>query len=123
MLSVSGSTVCRELKRNRGKRGYRPKQAQIKADKRRAQAAKALKMTAETIGLIDVKIVIDWSPGQISGWLKVDQGIIQISHERIYRGDWEIDTVIGKNHQGALVTLVDRVSKFTLIKKGGQQAR
>ena len=32
-------------------------------------------------------------------------------------GDWEIDTVIGKDHQGALVTLVDRKSKFTLIKK------
>jgi IS30 family transposase len=32
-------------------------------------------------------------------------------------GDWEIDTVIGKNHKGALVTIVDRVSKFTLIKK------
>ena len=29
----------------------------------------------------------------------------------------EIDTVIGKNHQGALVTIVDRVSKLTLIKK------
>ncbi|NOT85266.1 MAG: hypothetical protein HOP02_10925 [Methylococcaceae bacterium] len=25
--------------------------------------------------------------------------------------------MIGKNHQGALVTIVDRVSKFTLIKK------
>jgi IS30 family transposase len=32
-------------------------------------------------------------------------------------GDWEIDTVIGKNHKGALVTIVDRKSKFTLIKK------
>lgn len=32
-------------------------------------------------------------------------------------GDWEIDTVIGKDHKGALVTLVDRKSKFTLIKK------
>ena len=29
----------------------------------------------------------------------------------------EIDTVIGKNHIGALVKLVDRTSKFTLIKK------
>ncbi len=29
-------TVCRELKRNRGKNGYFPKQAQIKADKRQA---------------------------------------------------------------------------------------
>ena len=32
-------------------------------------------------------------------------------------GDWETATVIGKNHQGALVTLVERVSKLTLIKK------
>jgi len=32
-------------------------------------------------------------------------------------GDFEIDTVIGKDHIGALVTAVDRKSKFTLIKK------
>jgi len=31
-------------------------------------------------------------------------------------GDLEIDTVIGKNHIGALVTVVDRKSKFALIK-------
>ncbi len=31
-------------------------------------------------------------------------------------GDLEIDTVIGKDHKGALVTVVDRKSKFTLIK-------
>ena len=32
-------------------------------------------------------------------------------------GDWEIDTVIGKNHKGAIVTIVDRKSKFVLIKR------
>jgi len=32
-------------------------------------------------------------------------------------GDFEIDTVIGRYHVGALVTIVDRKSKFTLIKK------
>jgi IS30 family transposase len=32
-------------------------------------------------------------------------------------GDWEIDTVIGKNHKGVLLTAVERDSKFTLIKK------
>jgi IS30 family transposase len=37
--------------------------------------------------------------------------------EKTRIGDWEIDTVIGKNHQGTLVAIVDRVSKFTLIKK------
>jgi len=32
-------------------------------------------------------------------------------------GDFEIDTVIGLNHIGALVTVVDRKSKYTIIKK------
>lgn len=29
-------------------------------------------------------------------------------------GDWEIDTVIGKGHSGALVTIVERKTKFTV---------
>lgn len=32
-------------------------------------------------------------------------------------GDWEIDTVVGKNHKGARVTIVARKSKYTLIKR------
>ncbi len=32
-------------------------------------------------------------------------------------GDWEIDTVIGQHHQGALVTIVDRVPKVHTDKK------
>jgi len=35
LLGVSPGTICRELKRNKGQKGYRPKQAQIKADKRK----------------------------------------------------------------------------------------
>ena len=31
-------------------------------------------------------------------------------------GDLEIDTIVGKDHKGFLVTVVDRKSKFTLIK-------
>ena len=39
-------------------------------------------------------------------------------------GDFEIDTIIGRHHVGALVTVVDRKSKFTLIKKvGSKQAK
>jgi IS30 family transposase len=30
-------------------------------------------------------------------------------------GDWEADTVIGKNHKGALLTMVERSTKYALI--------
>ena len=96
LLGVSPGTICRELKRNKGKKGYRPKQAQIKADKRRKQAAKAIKMTKEVIVEIEEKIRLDWSPEQVSGWLKVNQGIV-ISHERIYQHIWA-----DKRHGGTL---------------------
>ena len=33
--------------------------------------------------------------------------------EKIEVGYWEIDTVIGKGHKGVLVTIVERVTKFT----------
>lgn len=32
-------------------------------------------------------------------------------------GDWEADTIIGKNHKGALLSLVDRASKVTILEK------
>ena len=33
-------------------------------------------------------------------------------------GGWEIDTLIGKNHKQALVAIVERKSKFSLMRKG-----
>jgi IS30 family transposase len=32
-------------------------------------------------------------------------------------GDWEIDTIIGANHKQAIVSIVERVSKMTVLKK------
>jgi len=32
-------------------------------------------------------------------------------------GDWEADTVIGKNHRQAIVSIVERKAGFTLIRK------
>jgi len=32
-------------------------------------------------------------------------------------GDWEADTIVGKGHSGALVSLVDRASKYTLLRR------
>ncbi|MGV2432416.1 MAG UNVERIFIED_CONTAM: IS30 family transposase [Rickettsiaceae bacterium] len=41
----------------------------------------------------------------------------QIVETKSRIGDWEADTVIGANHKEAIVTLVDRCSKKTLLKK------
>ena len=69
IIGVSASTISRELKRNTGQRGYRPKQAHIKALKRRKESAKVIKMTEGVITIIETKIQLDWSPEQVSGWL------------------------------------------------------
>jgi IS30 family transposase len=44
--------ISRELKRNTGQRGYRPKQAQMKAIQRRQSARKYIKMTPQLKGSI-----------------------------------------------------------------------
>jgi transposase, IS30 family len=40
-----------------------------------------------------------------------------IVDEKSRIGDWEIDTIIGKNHQQAIVSIVERKGKFTILKK------
>lgn len=174
-LGVHPSTISRELKRNSGLRGYRPKQAQYKSLYRKNNARKAVKMTPPTIAYIVSRLSEDHSPEQIAERMKLDPGWDgpSVSHECIYQyilqdrvnggtiykhlriggtkqrrkrrnsrdmrgtiknrigieqrpaiverkiriGDWEGDTVVGKGHKGALVTLVDRKSKLTLIGK------
>lgn len=168
-LNKSRSTISREISRNSGGKGYSPKQAQEKADQRRHFASSTPnKMKDKLLQVIQEKLLLDWSPVQISGWL--GRTGIQISHESIYLhvwdnkrqggklythlrhagkkynkrssgkagrgcipnrididerpivverkerlGDWEGDTVIGANHKGAILTLVDRKSKFSLF--------
>ena len=53
------------------------------------------------------------SRGQIKNRVSIDErpGVVDEKNEV---GHWEIDTVIGKNHSGALVTIVERVTKFTV---------
>jgi len=83
VLGRNKSTISRELARNTGGRGYRPKQAHELAVERSKTAAKAIKLTAELIKIIEEKIRLDWSPEQISGRLLNDESIL-ISHESIY---------------------------------------
>lgn len=51
--------------------------------------------------------------GQIRNRVSIDERPVEVdAKSRV--GDWEIDTVIGKGHSGALVTIVERVTQFTL---------
>lgn len=170
-LQIDQSTISREIRRNKGQKGYRYKQAQEKAIERRKNASsKPCKMTPNlTMFLEQTLCKKQWSPEQLSGYIKKEMGI-SISHESIYQyiwdnkhkggtlykhlrcngkkynkrqnksagrglipnrvgiehrpaiveqkervGDFEIDTIIGAKHQGAIVSLVDRKTKLTRL--------
>ncbi|MDR2963896.1 MAG: IS30 family transposase [Bacteroidales bacterium] len=40
-----------------------------------------------------------------------------IVNEKTRSGDWEMDTIVGENNRGAIVTLVERKSNFMLMEK------
>ena len=77
-IGVHKSTISRELKRNRGKRGYRPKQAHQFTMARRDKAKS--RITDEDWRLIEELISLDLSPEQISDYCRKEQDL-QISHE------------------------------------------
>jgi len=169
ILQVHKSTVCRELKRNTGGRGYRPRQAHsLTLSRKRNSIHRRITLAEWT--LVEELIEEDWSPEQISCWLKMNT-CIRLSHEWIYQhiradrqsggtlythlrcrknrrkkygssstrgqipdrisiadrpaivetrtriGDWEIDTIVGARHKQAIVSIVDRKTRFTLLHK------
>lgn len=178
-LNRSQASISREIKRNKGLRGYRHQQANTKAQERHANKLKAVKLTEEVERKITDYINLEWSPEQVCGKLKKDN-IVSLHHETVYRliladkkkggqlykrlrhqnkpykkrygssnnrssygikgrvgieerpneannrerfGDWEGDTIIGKNHKGAILTLDERVSKLRLaMPTGGKKA-
>jgi len=167
VVGIDKSTICREIRRNRGLRGYRPKQAQRLMLARRAGSHQP-RLPVALWRRVAIWRRQEWSPEQISDWLRRREGI-RLSHEWIYPyllrdkaeggdlhrhlrcrkqrkkrygsyqrrgqlvnqvsiderpaivdrnvrvGDWEVDTVIGKGQQRALLTLTERKSKYTLI--------
>lgn len=169
IVGVHKSTISREVRRNRGLRGYRPQQAHQLALHRR-QAKAQPRFTSAHWRLVERLLREDWSPEQISLWL-AEEGHLAISHERIYQhilqdkahggdlyrhlrcqkqrkkrygsydrrgqlcnrvsieerpaivdrrsrlGDWELDTIIGKGHRQALVSLTERKSRLALFAK------
>jgi transposase, IS30 family len=176
-LNRHPSTISRELKRNKGLKGYRPRQAQRLASTRRKQAHKACKLTVEVIDWMTCLIRQELSPQQVVAYLAQHKQV-QLHHETVYQwlyadkaaggalykhlrivskpyrkrygsydsrgkikgrvdtdarpaivetrariGDWEGDTVIGKGRNGALLTLVERKTLYTVIARlDGRQA-
>ena len=53
--------------------------------------------------------------GQIKNRVNISQRP-KVVETKTRFGDFEVDTIIGKDHKGAIVTLVDRKSKYTLMK-------
>jgi IS30 family transposase len=88
-LGRSASTVCREVNRNGGRGGYRAAKAEEQAWVRaRRPKCCLLAMNDSLCDLVAGKLREDWSPEQISGWLKrryPDDEAMRISHETIYR--------------------------------------
>jgi len=77
------STVSREIKRNTGLRGYRPKQAQEKAQNRHQNKPRHIKLTPEIQSLIAENIHHEWSPDQIQGRLR-SEGLPMVCATTIY---------------------------------------
>ena len=169
VVGVHKSTINRELKRNRGGRGYRPKQANAFAEDRH-RAKVRFRIDGNTWAFVEQLLRKEWSPEQISGWMKENMDIA-VSHEWIYQyvlkdklaggslylhlrckkkrkkrygsndrqgnlinrvsiderpdivdgrnriGDWEADTIIGKAHKQAIVSLTERKSGLALVYK------
>ena len=167
-VGVDKSTISREFRRNKGLRGWRPKQAQALRDERKQANFNGKQFASDDWAEVGRLIREDLSPEQAADRLALE-GRLQISHEAIYRhiyadkrdggdlcqhlrgqkpyrkryasgqerrgvlknrvsiderpeivdqktriGDWEGDTVIGKNHKGGLVTLAERKSRYVL---------
>ena len=162
VLERNASTISRELARNRGGRGYRPRQAHDLALERRAINARQI--DDDTWQFVQARLMEQWSPDQISQHAAIS---IETVYQRVYAdkgmggslwkqlrcqkqrrkrygktdrrgiipnrqsieqrpaivetrsriGDWEADTIIGKNHKQAIVSLVERKTGFTLIRK------
>lgn len=170
LVNVSQSTISRELKRNSTAKGhYLWDKAHEKALTRRRKTI--LNPQKDRIIIWEALNFLkeyQWSPKQISGYMKLQMK--NISHELIYRyiradetgvlkfncrhkmkynrhgraprttkvrnipnrtsiherpaeadgkrfGDWEMDTIIGKNGKGAILTLTERSTNMLLMEK------
>lgn len=83
-VGVHKSTISRELRRNKGHRGWRPKQAQEFRDKRRQICTNAKRFSLNDWAEVESLIQLGMSPDQAAERL-AQEDRLQISHETIYQ--------------------------------------
>jgi IS30 family transposase len=88
-LQRAVSTVSREVARHGGRLQYRASDADQKAWESALRPKRCLlAIHAKLQEIVAGKLILDWSPEQISGWLKTeypDDESMRVSHETIYR--------------------------------------
>jgi IS30 family transposase len=88
-LQRAASTVSREVARHGGRPEYRANDAVQRAwDSALRPKRCLLAIHVKLRKMVASKLILDWSPEQISGWLKIqypDDESMRVSHETIYR--------------------------------------
>ena len=88
-LQRAVSTVSREVARHGGRPLYRASEADHQAWELALRPKVCLlAMQVKLQKIVAGKLILDWSPEQISGWLKIqypDDESMRVSHETIYR--------------------------------------
>ncbi len=89
LLDRAASTVSREVVRHGGRPEYRANEADAQAWKSALRPKTCLLAIHEKLQeIVASKLLLDWSPEQISGWLKTQyphDESLRVSHETIYR--------------------------------------
>jgi len=88
-LDRAASTVCREVTRHGGRPAYRAHEADDQAWKSALRPKKCLLALRRRLReVVASKLILEWSPEQVSGWLKTEYSNderMRVSHETIYR--------------------------------------
>jgi IS30 family transposase len=88
-LGRSASTVSREVTRHGGRSDYRATEADARAWEAMLRPKPCLLGVNRRLQrIVTSKLSLDWSPEQVSGWLKAeypDDESLRVSHETIYR--------------------------------------
>jgi IS30 family transposase len=88
-LDRAASTVSREVTRHGGRPVYRAQEADDQAWESALRPKKCLLALHPRLrDVVASKLILDWSPEQVSGWLKThypDDESMRVSHETIYR--------------------------------------